>query len=366
MRRPPSPAEIPAYPVTAGVGLLAIAVTLITGFGKKLADRLAVAPQAFGREPWRLVTAALPHLDVFHLVFNVYWLWVFGTLLEETLGHVRLLGLIVLFSAGSMAAEYAFTQGGYGLSGVGYGLFALLWVLSRRDRRFHDAVDSRTAQLFGFWFVLCVALTWRGLWRVANVAHGVGAVLGALVGLTMAAKSAGRRAGAAAALLLVLAGSLAGGSVFRPRLNRTRDNYRQLQSGYQATQEGRFEEAILHYRSAIAIDPQSSIAWYNLGYTYDAAGRVEDAIEPFRRAYQIDPVDSRHRKAVFSTSRRGADKARERGDHARAAELLRGALEIDPNDSFVWLDLAFEYDALGKAAEAAEAREKSRALAPRP
>jgi tetratricopeptide (TPR) repeat protein len=241
----------------------------------------------------------------------------------------------------------------------------MLWVLSKRDRRFADAVDSRTAQLFGFWFLLCVVLTWRGLWRVANIAHGVGAVLGALVGLAMAAKHANRRVAAAAGVVVILAASLAGASVFRGRLNLTRDNHRSLVAGYQAAQEGRFDEAIRHYGKALEIDPKSSVAWYNLGYTYDASGRIEEAVTPFRKAFEIEPHDSRHRSALLSTATRAAEKARERGDHPRAVELLKIALEVDPSNSYVWLDLAFAYDALGKAGEAAEAREKARSLAPR-
>ena len=59
----------------------------------------------------------------------------------------RLLGLILLFAAGSAAAEYAFSQGGLGLSGVTFGLFGMLWMLARNDRRFADGVDWRAAGL---------------------------------------------------------------------------------------------------------------------------------------------------------------------------------------------------------------------------
>jgi hypothetical protein len=36
--------------------------------------------------------SALPHLDVFHILFNVYRLWAFGTLIEEVRGHYEALG----------------------------------------------------------------------------------------------------------------------------------------------------------------------------------------------------------------------------------------------------------------------------------
>ena len=73
-------------------------------------------------------------------------------------------------------AEQALFYGGVGLSGVVYGLFGLLWVLSRRDSRFRDAMDRQTVQLMVAWFFLCIVLTITGAWKVANVAHGAGCV----------------------------------------------------------------------------------------------------------------------------------------------------------------------------------------------
>jgi len=37
-----------------------------------------------------------PHLDILHLVFNVWWLWIFGTKVESALGHAKT-ALLVLF-----------------------------------------------------------------------------------------------------------------------------------------------------------------------------------------------------------------------------------------------------------------------------
>jgi membrane associated rhomboid family serine protease len=231
MRSPPSPTLVLSYPVTGGVGLMAGAVTFMTLTSRWAVGRFEVRPSAFWSEPWRLFTSVLPHLDVFHLVFNVYWLWIFGTLLEEVLGHVRLLGLVALFAAGSMSAQFAVGHGAVGLSGVGYGLFALLWVLSSRDRRFAEAVDARTAQLFALWFVVCVVATYTKIWAVGNVAHGVGAVLGGLVGAAMSARTPRTRLLAAAGVPVLLAASFAGATVLRPRANLSHGSSLTLDSG---------------------------------------------------------------------------------------------------------------------------------------
>ena len=122
--------------------------------------------------------SAPPHGDPLHLIFNLMWLWLFGTLVEEVYGHLRTLAILALLEAGDDRAEYAFFRGGIGLSGITYGLFGLLFVLSRKDRRFINAVDARTTQFAVGWFFLCIATTVAGVWRVANVAHGVGALIG--------------------------------------------------------------------------------------------------------------------------------------------------------------------------------------------
>src|SRR5262249_37978003 len=102
------------------------------------------------------------------------------------------------------AAEFALFQGGIGLSGVGYGLFGLLWVLSRNDQRFRGGVDAQTINVFVAWFFLCIFLTYTGVLPVGNVAHGMGALLGGLLGFCIVAQGSKRQL-AMAALGLVIA-----------------------------------------------------------------------------------------------------------------------------------------------------------------
>jgi hypothetical protein len=48
----------------------------------------------------------------------------------------------------SSSFQFALGDGGVGLSGVGYGLFGLLYVLSKHDDRFKECIDQRTVNLF--------------------------------------------------------------------------------------------------------------------------------------------------------------------------------------------------------------------------
>src|SRR5439155_11490753 len=138
MRAPPSPAKLLQYPASGGAALLAIAISIMSLLRSDVIDKLAIDDRAFWAEPWRLLTSTLPHLGVLHLVFNVYWTWVFGSALEERYGHFRLFLAMLLFAAVPLAAEWAFLHGGCGLSGVGYGLFGWAWMIARRDPRFRD------------------------------------------------------------------------------------------------------------------------------------------------------------------------------------------------------------------------------------
>src|SRR2546423_1456377 len=178
MRPPPPMTKIANYPIVGGIGILAVAVSLAVW-----TDRVDISPLVADHhvregQVWRLFTDIFPHGDFLHLAFNVYWLWVFGSLVEEEFGHVRTLALIVLLAVGSSAPEYALMHGGIGLSGVGYGLFGFLWVLSRRDGRFHGAMDANTVGLFVIWFFLCIALTVAGVWHGGNLPPGPAAELG--------------------------------------------------------------------------------------------------------------------------------------------------------------------------------------------
>ena len=97
--------KLPYYPVTAGAAALAIGVTLAS-WAKVDISPLYVGPMVRRGELWRLVKSVLPHVGVIHLAFNDYWLWIFGTVLQEVFGHIKTLALFVRFAVGSSALEF--------------------------------------------------------------------------------------------------------------------------------------------------------------------------------------------------------------------------------------------------------------------
>jgi len=285
MRPPPKLSEILHYPVVAGTALLAVGVTLAWWAKIDVSPLFETALIRRG-ELWRLVTSIFPHAGIFHLVFNIYWLWVFGTRIEETFGPLKTAALILLFAVGSGAWEFALASGGVGLSGVGYGLFGLTWMLSRHDERFKDAIDTRTVQLFVGWFFFCIVATWLNFMPVANTAHGAGAVLGILAGLAIALPDSRSifTAGLGAVLFLGLWGATLG----RPRINLSgRAGYEEARWGYDALKAHQNEQAVRWFRDSVTYQPKIPEFWYDLGFAYQQSGDLRAAFADYRKAAEL-------------------------------------------------------------------------------
>jgi len=296
MRRPPSAITFYKYPVTAGTILLAIAVTL-AWWGKVDISPALENVQIRRGELWRLLTSALPHAGILHLVFNAYWIWAFGTLVEEIYGPWKTFGIFLLLAAAANGAEYALLDGGVGLSGVGYGLFAMIWALSSRDQRFAGAVDSQTALLFVGWFFFCIFLTSAGT-PIANVAHCAGAVFGALLGWTVSA-SGGRRVGLVAVMGAVFVAILLGDTLGRPWINLAKDRGDEEASlGYDDLMANRNDEAAKWLRDATIMNSHNAGTWFNLGIAYGRLARPEDALSAYRRAVVLEPDNSTYKDAA--------------------------------------------------------------------
>jgi membrane associated rhomboid family serine protease len=354
----PGLSDIAKFPVTAGVAGLAAFVT-IASIVRDI-DAFTVSPDAFESEPWRLLTSTLPHGDPLHLIFNLMWLWTFGTVVEIAWGHARTIALFVLFAVGSGAAQYGLSHGGIGLSGVGYGLFGMLWVLSKRHPQFRGVVDRRTAVLFIVWFFLCIAATALGLVHIGNVAHGVGGLSGWCVGTAIASRGA-RRIGAIAATVVLLVASLAAATVLRPVVNFSdTPNSASHHRGDAALDAGRNEEAAMHYRRALADDKPWT--WHNYGIALSRAGDDAGALEAYRRAMQVEGAGGRSRQAFAGQAAHLGHLAHERGELEEAARLFEESLAAD--DEYVtWVELAEVYQSLDRTDDVVRALARAEAAA---
>jgi membrane associated rhomboid family serine protease len=360
MQKPPKWTEFPRYPVIAGTALIAIGVTAASWAGLDVSRLFETAMIRRG-EVWRLVTSIFPHISVLHLVFNIYWLWAFGPLVEQVYGHVKTAALILLFAVVPNALEYAFASGGVGLSGVGYGLFGLLWVLSTRDERFHEAIDPKTIRLFVGWFFLCIVLTVAKILPVGNIAHGSGAVLGVLAGFAITQPE--RRPVITAGISLILVFSLWAATVGRPKVNMSQaPGYPEGKAGYDALMANRNQEAVVWLQEAVAAEPKNTYYWLNLALAYQRLGNDAQALTAYRKAADLGSIDGDNNVAwILATSSNPAIR-----NPAAALEYAKKAVASEmkaPNASH--LDtLAEAYYVNGRYHDAVETEQQALALSP--
>lgn len=302
MAQSPPLSQLPKYPVSAGIGLIAIGLFFAIGDLSDPSARAAVDPyvldqRAFWAEPWRILTSTVVHANLVHVGFNAWWMWILGTYVEEHFGHLRTLGLFVVLAVGSAAAEYALSIGGVGLSGVVYGLFGFLWVLDRHLPRFRGAMDPQRTRFFVFWFFLCIVLTEFGVLAIANVAHGSGALLGALIGWTYAL-SGPRRWGAAAGIVLTLALAGLGASELRASINPRAAASTAFDRGVEAFEAEEWSRAIENFERATEHDDTAAAAWFNIGLCHRALHDADAALAAHERALALEPGNGRFREAV--------------------------------------------------------------------
>jgi membrane associated rhomboid family serine protease len=288
--------DIPKYPVISSVAFIAIGVTLAWWMGANISQLFETAGIRRG-QLWRLITSIFPHLDILHLVFNLYWLWVLGTFVERIYGHVRTALLILLLAIGSNSFDFALAAGGVGLSGVGYGLFGLLYVLSQHDERFKDSLDTSVVNIFVLWFFFCIFMTAIHVFNVANVAHAAGAALGLLMGYVIVFPKKRVLFGMGTAALILL--GLCGSTFVRPFVNlSSKGGYEEGEWGYAALVSNQNREALRWLRDAVRYQPKIASYWFNLGIAYERLNNNSASISAYKRAYELDPWNSSYAEAA--------------------------------------------------------------------
>ena len=147
-------------------------------------------------EWWRIFTSAFFHLGLIHIGFNMYVLYLYGSIVEHMYGPIEYAAIYLLCAAGGSVLTMLVdpVQFAAGASGAIFGLIGLLFVVSRR----HHAVLGREARSLiggiGSYLVLLLIFTfvvpgisWTG--HLGGLA--VGAILGFLLPPTGVATMAG-------------------------------------------------------------------------------------------------------------------------------------------------------------------------------
>ncbi len=139
-------------------------------------------------EVWRLVTPIFMHsaYNPLHIIFNLLWLRLLGTLIEVRRGTLRLAVLVLVSAAVSNYGQYLWMErmddvGPFlGMSGVVYALFGYIWMKGVYQPEHGMGVHPNTVNIMLLWLVLCMTGV---LGSIANGAHVVGLVVGIVFGL---------------------------------------------------------------------------------------------------------------------------------------------------------------------------------------
>jgi GlpG protein len=231
---------------------------------------------------WGLLTSTLVHQALWHLIFNLYWLWVLGACLERAIGSIPYLLLILgaaVVSSGCQLAACGST--GIGASGVAYAMFGFMLVARNRFPAFREVLSAQTIKLFLFWLVGCMLATYMGVWQVGNAAHLCGMLFGAVSAGCFVLKY--KRP-----LLFPALAGLGIASIVPLFWCPWSVTWLGLQ-GIRANEAGRTQRAIGYYSRAIDLDPSAAWVYYNRGISYLAAGDPKDAQADFATASRLDP-----------------------------------------------------------------------------
>jgi membrane associated rhomboid family serine protease len=159
-------------------------------------------------EPWRMVTSVFVHSTgfIFHVLLNMYTLWIFGQILERMLGRGRFLALYLLSGvAGSLGVLFLASPltPVVGASGAIFGLMGAFLVIQRKLGGNATQLLVLVAINLVIGFLPNVNIAWQ--------AHVGGLIGGAIIGLIFVqTRSRSKRVlqlvlfGAFAALLVAL------------------------------------------------------------------------------------------------------------------------------------------------------------------
>lgn len=169
---------------------------MLVAFGK--APPTQGDPPLFGKikegEVWRLFTPCLLHGGLLHILFNMAWAWLLLRMLEERLSKVKLILLVILIGIVANLAQYLISGPFFlGFSGVVCGLVGFIFV-RQKVAPWEGYPLTRSTFIFilvfvGAMFALEIFSLFISLFstkalsaQIANTAHIVGGLTGALLG----------------------------------------------------------------------------------------------------------------------------------------------------------------------------------------
>ena len=158
-------------------------------------------PDVANGEWYRIVTGGFLHAGILHIAFNMFALFILGTLLEPAIGSPRFLGIYaVSLLAGSLGALIVTPDAlTVGASGAVFGLMSAAFIIAR-----HRGLEQVAGQI-GIYVLINLAFTF-GVSGISVGGHIGGLVGGGLAALVVAFGERRGIGGIAEGLLMVVLG----------------------------------------------------------------------------------------------------------------------------------------------------------------
>lgn len=272
-------AEVDRQPVATYGLIVALTLTHFINIGlsdeQQLSLLYALGCVPHHIRPHALFTATLVHGDLFHLLGNLLYLWVFGRLVESSWGTFRFLALFFGYGAVANLAQALFTPGFQGdlpvigASGSISAVLGAFWLL-------HPNVAVRIF-FIPLWRSFPIAAGWGiGLWFAGQFLDGVLSILRSSAGVAFWAHIGGFLAGAAGVVW-----DRHGGSVRRAFMGQAAERWAERLNA--DLRDGRAEAAVAPLLDLSAAAPESPVVRLEFGRACLVAGRLDEA----RRAFSF-------------------------------------------------------------------------------
>ena len=253
------------------------------------------AEQIWDGAYWGLISSAFVHFQLWHLAFNLYWLWRFGRPLERWAGTLKWLAFVLCAAMVSSTAQLLITDDtGVGASGIVYALFGLLWRGRHTIPEAGTVLDKNTVVLFFVWLVGAAVATQLDAVNIGNAAHAAGLLFGIVVAEWRVRRVHPKMAAAGTMVLGALA-------LIGMRANPW--SRRWLEHVAVRTHRAHaYDAAAWAYERGLARGSDSTWAFHNLVLSYqglDDTTRRDAAMSTLRR---LNPADAESLEVYFKAS----------------------------------------------------------------
>jgi rhomboid protease GluP len=214
-------------------------------------------------EWWRLTISAFHHGNLVHLIMNALAFWMFADLLEPKLGKLRYLVFCLLAATFSLLPETAMNQSAVGISGMVFAQFGLILFIRRHDEDIAERMHRSLVPICFASLFICIPLTMFFGIPIANGAHLLGLVYGAIVGWLCYDLRLSSRYGSYAGLVVIHSALILGIlALMRPTWDGRYFAWRAI------TQT----QSLADWQKAIELEPSLETGWRYLAEHYVATG----------------------------------------------------------------------------------------------